>query len=205
MDLAMPTSKQRWIVAAACSDADCGDLVQRLTAEWSLFSRNCPVVKLPELHIERHRTWSATTQRGELAQAFLSFCQGEGHESKPAPTVLVVDDDCELSQCLSVRLQSAGFHVMLAADGEEGVSAAVSHHPDAIVLDVRMPRKDGLTALRELRATPDTTNTPVIMLSASIQDQQSALQAGASFFVRKPYEAEEVLSAIESSIKETAS
>ena len=122
---------------------------------------------------------------------------------QPMRTVLIVDDDCELSQCLSVRLQSAGFNVVSASDGEEGVAAARSLKPDAIVLDVRMPKKDGLTALRELRTTAATKNTPIIMLSASIQDQQCALQAGASFFVRKPYEAEEVLSAIESSIKES--
>ena len=67
-------------------------------------------------------------------------------------------------------------------------------------MDVRMPNKDGLTALRELRTDSRIKTTPVIILSASIRDQQNALQAGASFFVRKPYEANEVLCAIESSI-----
>ncbi len=116
------------------------------------------------------------------------------------PTVLVVDDDRELSHCLAVRLQSAGFEVMSASDGVEGLEVARSAKPDAIVMDVRMPRKDGLTALRELRTDSGIKSTPVIMLSASIRDQQNALQAGASYFVRKPYEANEVLSAIESSI-----
>jgi CheY-like chemotaxis protein len=60
-----------------------------------------------------------------------------------------------------------------------------------------------LTALRELRAYPGTKNIPIVMLSASIQDQQIALRAGASFFVRKPYEAAEVLSAIKSAIGAT--
>jgi signal transduction histidine kinase len=201
-DLAMPAGKRRWVIAAACSEADCAHLVARLTREWTNFMRNCPAVKLPGLRIQRRATMSIAMQREQLVQAYLSMFQSEAATTQPMPTVLVVDDDSELSQCLALRLQSAGFHVVSASDGEEGIQVARAVKPNAIVLDVRMPKKDGLTALRELRTIAATKNTPIVMLSASIQDQQKALQAGANFFVRKPYEADEVLSAIESSLKE---
>jgi CheY-like chemotaxis protein len=117
-------------------------------------------------------------------------------------TVLVVDDDPEVSQCLGMRLQAAGFLVTFAYDGEQGLSMALEQPPDAIVLDVRMPKMDGLTVLRELRAHPSMEQTPVVMLSASIRDQHRALEAGASFFVSKPYEATKVLSALETSLQQ---
>ncbi len=67
-----------------------------------------------------------------------------------------------------------------------------------------MPKKDGMTVLRELRGQSSTTKIPIVMLSASIRDQHSALEAGANFFVPKPYEATQVLSALESSMREEA-
>jgi DNA-binding response OmpR family regulator len=150
---------------------------------------------------EKNRRSSQLCDTAQLSHEFRTPNRVDVH---PMPTVLVVDDDREVSHCLSVRLRSAGFQVLSASDGDEGVLTARSHHPDAIVLDVRMPKKDGLAALRELRDHPTTKNTPVIMLSASIHDQQRALKLGAGFFVRKPYNADEVLSAIEASFRENA-
>jgi CheY-like chemotaxis protein len=63
-----------------------------------------------------------------------------------------------------------------------------------------MPNKDGLCMLRELRTHDEARQTPVVMLSASIRDQQRALEAGANYFVAKPYESKDLLSAIESSL-----
>jgi two-component system OmpR family response regulator len=130
----------------------------------------------------------------------MELCELKNGERSPSRTVLVVDDDREVSSCLALRLNSAGFQVVSASDGAEGLDFARSAKPDAIVLDVRMPKMDGLTMLKELRTDAGIKQTPVIMLSASIRDQQDALQAGANYFVRKPYDAAEVLSAIESSI-----
>lgn len=204
-NLVMPGGNGSWIIAAVCSETECGHIIQHLISEWADYARNCPQVTLPPLQIIFRGSWSIADQREDITEAFIELYDLSRVDPRPMPTVLVVDDDCEVSQCLSVRLQSSGFQVLSASDGEEGVLAAHSHHPDAIVLDVRMPKKDGLTALRELRNDPATKNTPIIMLSASIHDQQTALKSGASFFVRKPYEAEEVLSAIESSFREHVS
>ena len=89
---------------------------------------------------------------------------------------------------------------MAAADGEEGVQRAVADRPDAIVLDVRMPKKDGMTALAELQEQDETRHIPVVMLSASVVDQQRALEAGARFFLTKPYQGRDLLSAVSAAI-----
>ena len=62
-------------------------------------------------------------------------------------TILLVDDDRDVLLGASKRLGTAGFEILLAYDGNEGLASAAEHHPDAIVLDVRMPHKHGLTAL----------------------------------------------------------
>jgi two-component system response regulator VicR len=147
-------------------------------------------------------TCSLAECREALVAKFAACATAERKAGPEQRTVLVVDDDREVSQCLGVRLQAAGFTVLSAYDGEEGLAAAYANQPDAVVLDVRMPKKDGLTVLRELRTTPSMRRTPIVMLSASIRDQHTALEAGASYFVPKPYEAKDILSAIESSMRE---
>ena len=106
----------------------------------------------------------------------------------PEPTtVLMVDDDEEIVCAACMRLRAAGYRTLTAGDGDAAVAAAVANHPDAILLDVRLPRRDGLSVLSELKRRPETTQIPVVMLSASVVDQQAALDAGARFFLRKPY------------------
>ncbi|HEX5472135.1 MAG TPA: response regulator [Lacipirellulaceae bacterium] len=204
-DLVIPSGDSHWVIATACSEPECDQLIQRLMAEWNGFARNCPHLRSAPLEIENRGAWPTNDQREDLIGAFVELCESNAPKTRRASTVLIVDDDREVNQCLSVRLQSAGFEVLSAADGEKGLDSARLDKPDAIVLDVRMPKKDGLTVLRELRADTGTKNIPVVMLSASIRDQQDALQAGANYFVRKPYEAEDVLSAIESSLGEPVS
>jgi len=114
--------------------------------------------------------------------------------------VLVVDDDRDIVESVSIRLRAAGYEVLVAYDGQQGVAMAVAHEPDAIVLDVRMPKMDGMTALSTLRQHRVTKDIPVIMLSASLYDQQGPLLAGASFFVVKPYSPHLLLAALESAI-----
>ncbi len=99
--------------------------------------------------------------------------------------------------------RKADLHIVgEASDGEEAVRLTHELKPDVVVMDVRMPKMDGLTMLRELRASEITATTPVVMLSASIRDQHQALEAGANFFISKPYEAESVLSALDLSMQE---
>ena len=119
-------------------------------------------------------------------------------------TILVVDDERQIAQVACLRLESAGFCTITAPDGEQGVAAAAQQQPRAIVLDVRMPRMDGLTALAQLRSREDTSHIPVIMLSASLIDKPAALDAGARFFLTKPYDAEQLIAAVHKAVAEAS-
>jgi CheY-like chemotaxis protein len=116
-------------------------------------------------------------------------------------TVLVVDDDREIVMAATLRLRAAGYRTQTAYDGESGVALAAECQPNVIVLDVRMPRMDGLTALGKLKARSETKDIPVVMLSASIVDQQSALNAGARFFLKKPYRGDVLVQAVAAALE----
>ncbi|PQO28887.1 response regulator transcription factor [Blastopirellula marina] len=110
--------------------------------------------------------------------------------------ILIVDDEHDIRDGVSYWLRAAGFAPLFADDGSSGIESAKRNHPDVILLDVQMPEKDGLDTLRDLRLDPSTSDIPVIMLSASLSDEYRALDAGARFFVQKPYEGYRIISAI---------
>jgi len=101
--------------------------------------------------------------------------------------VLVVDDSATARQWLSSRLASR-YDVSLAADGEEGVSVALAVSPDLILLDVEMPRVDGLSACRALRSLPATRSVPIILVTshAAPSDVESGFAAGCTDYISKP-------------------
>ncbi|HET8975224.1 MAG TPA: response regulator, partial [Solirubrobacterales bacterium] len=107
--------------------------------------------------------------------------------------ILVVDDEPQLRRALERALKHEGYDVELAADGDEALAAVASSGPDAVVLDVLMPKRDGLEVCRELRARGD--RTPVLMLTArdTVSDRVDGLDAGADDYVVKPFALEELL------------
>ena len=107
--------------------------------------------------------------------------------------ILVVDDEPQLRRALERALKLEGYEVALAGDGEEALAAATRQHPDAIVLDVLMPKLDGLEVCRMLRERHD--RTPVLMLTArdAVTDRVDGLDAGADDYVVKPFALEELL------------
>lgn len=111
--------------------------------------------------------------------------------------VLLIDDDLEILHGASLRLEAAGFSTILASDGEQGLRFAIEDQPEAVVLDVRMPCMDGLEILSKLREHKDTKEIPVIMLSGSVVNEQDALNAGARFFLTKPYSGTSLNQAVE--------
>jgi CheY-like chemotaxis protein len=117
--------------------------------------------------------------------------------------VLLIEDDLDVALGASLRLRSAGYQTLIAHDGHEGVSVARSKHPDAIVLDVRMPRMNGLKALKTLQHDQSTRDIPIVMLSASLVDRRAALDAGARYFLTKPYQPVTLVTAVEKAIAET--
>jgi DNA-binding response OmpR family regulator len=111
---------------------------------------------------------------------------------------LVVDDDPDVRLVCRVALTSFGHEVLVARDGEEGLAAALQERPDVIVLDIMMPRKDGLSLLRDLRTDDSTRDLPVILLSAlaASADQLRGYEAGADGYLTKPFSPDDLNSAI---------
>jgi two-component system, OmpR family, response regulator MprA len=107
--------------------------------------------------------------------------------------ILVVDDDAAVRESLRRALQLEGYAVDLAEDGEEALERVTSNGVDAVVLDVAMPRLDGLEACRRLRASGNAL--PVLMLTArdEVSDRVAGLDAGADDYVVKPFALEELL------------
>ncbi|HVV31167.1 MAG TPA: response regulator transcription factor [Mycobacteriales bacterium] len=107
--------------------------------------------------------------------------------------VLVVDDEPAVRDSLARSLRFEGYEVSLASDGERALAAIGTSPPDVIVLDVLMPRLDGLATCRRLRA--DGSDIPVLMLTArdGISDRVVGLDAGADDYLVKPFALEELL------------
>ncbi len=110
--------------------------------------------------------------------------------------ILVVDDEPAVRDALERALHLHGYAVSLAGDGEEGLEALARDAPDAVVLDVLMPRLDGLAACRRLRAEGD--RTPVLLLTArdAVADRVAGLDAGADDYLVKPFALEELLARV---------
>ncbi|MEX0717815.1 MAG: response regulator [Planctomycetaceae bacterium] len=113
--------------------------------------------------------------------------------------ILIVDDEPAVVKGLRMRLGIAGYDCRTADGGDEALRAATSEdgRPDLILLDMRMPERDGPATLAELRRVPGMRDVPVIMISGDETDRGRALAAGAIDFLTKPYGGEPLLAAVE--------
>lgn len=107
--------------------------------------------------------------------------------------ILVVDDDRAVRESLRRSLEFNGYQVELASDGTQAIEAIGADRPDAMVLDVMMPRLDGLEVARRLRGMGD--DLPILVLTArdTVSDRVSGLDAGADDYLPKPFALEELL------------
>jgi DNA-binding response OmpR family regulator len=114
--------------------------------------------------------------------------------------VLVVDDDQDLLNMLKLRIESEGFEFMVAHDGEDMLKVIKLKRPDAIVLDIMLPKMDGYTALREMRNQDEFKDIPVIILTAKEKKRLGDLFAleGIAHFVEKPYNTNDLMQKIRS-------
>ncbi len=112
--------------------------------------------------------------------------------------ILVVEDDASLRKIMEYQLEGAGYDVLSATNGEEGLKMALDHRPDLIMLDVMMPRMDGYKVCREIRKDFKTAQIPVIMLTARTcqNDVNSGLRLGANDYIAKPYNQLEMLTRV---------
>jgi len=120
-----------------------------------------------------------------------------------ARTILVIDDEPELVKLLDYNLTKAGYLVLSARDGENGLAAARKHAPDAIVLDVMMPGLDGWEVCKRLRQDPSTSALPILMLTAKGDegDRVLGLELGADDYVTKPFGVRELLARVKALLR----
>jgi two-component system, OmpR family, response regulator MprA len=117
--------------------------------------------------------------------------------------VLVIEDDESVREALRRALLLGGWEVLTATDGPEGLLAATSQVPDAIVLDVGLPGMDGLDVCRTLRSTGN--DTPILMLTARVEvpDRIAGLDAGADDYLLKPYDVGELQARLRAMLRRT--
>jgi DNA-binding response OmpR family regulator len=106
--------------------------------------------------------------------------------------VLVVEDDHEIAQTLQRSLRLDGYEVRIAGDGEEALEQAVAYNPDLVILDLGLPKLDGIEVARRLRAADDV---PILMLTArdAVDARVEGLDSGADDYLVKPFERQELL------------
>jgi len=104
--------------------------------------------------------------------------------------ILLVDDEPDFLWAVQYSLEDEGYEVFTALDGVEALATARRHHPDLIILDIRMPRMDGLEVCREVRRDPTLATVPILMLTAlgDIKHEVTGLDEGADDYVVKPFE-----------------
>jgi DNA-binding response OmpR family regulator len=123
-----------------------------------------------------------------LAQRILEMAQGK--------TILIVDDDLELSDGLRIVLEKQGFRVIQARDGQQGKQSVYQNRPDLVILDMMMPRMGGYPVLEHFRDKPDAP--PIIMITANEGSRHKAYaeHLGVIDYIRKPFAMERLLEAV---------
>jgi len=122
----------------------------------------------------------------------------------PKPRVLVVDDDKAVRESLRRSLEFNGYDVALAGDGAEALAAIAATAPDVVVMDVMMPRLDGLEATRALRTAGN--DLPILVLTArdAVGDRVEGLDAGADDYLTKPFALQELLARLRALLRRVA-
>jgi DNA-binding response OmpR family regulator len=118
------------------------------------------------------------------------------------PTILVVDDEPSIGEVVSIYLRRAGYRVVVARDGQAALEAMDKQPPDLVVLDLMLPKVDGLEITRRLRAEGDT---PIIMLTARREERDRilGLEMGADDYVVKPFSPQELVSRVKAVLRRT--
>jgi DNA-binding response OmpR family regulator len=126
-----------------------------------------------------------------------------GPEPIAKPVILAADDDEDILELVSFRLGRSGYEVLEAHDGEEAWTIAQDHRLDLAVLDVGMPKVDGLEVTRRLRAQKATSKIPIILLTAWVQesDVEGGFAAGANDYIRKPFSPMELVARVQAALR----
>lgn len=120
--------------------------------------------------------------------------------------IMVVDDEEYIREMLGLLLGLHGFAITEAEDGLDAWHKITDHRPDVVILDVMMPRMDGITLCEKLRANPHTVDLPVIMLSGKTHmgAEEEGLAAGANYYMWKPMKTAELVANIQNVLSSVA-
>ena len=123
--------------------------------------------------------------------------------ASPEATVLVVDDEPDLVELIEYALQTAGFRVLTAADGAEGLAVAEAERPDVMVVDIMMPRMDGLELTERVRERAALRLTPILLLTARTEerDEIAGLAVGADDYLPKPVSPKRLVSRVKALLR----
>ena len=123
--------------------------------------------------------------------------------SEPKPRILVVDDEPDLLTVLKIGLETEGYEVLTASDGEQGLALARQNVPDLLLLDLMLPRMDGYKVCRALKFDERYRRIPIFILSARSgeTDRRLALELGADEFHSKPYNMRELVGRVKARIE----
>jgi CheY-like chemotaxis protein len=143
--------------------------------------------------------------RKEILNAISRYYLKSAISSETIESILIVEDSPAVAGVIQAALTKAGYKVIIAVDGLEGLKIAISERPILIVTDSQMPRMDGFGLLRALKANPMTSEIPVIMLTskASSEDEQKALEFGFIDFIPKPVQPMRVVSRVKRALELT--
>lgn len=113
--------------------------------------------------------------------------------------ILIVDDEKNMCELLSMNLSTKGYATEKAYDGEEALKAIKKNRPDLIILDVKMPRMDGLQLLKKLKSSPSYARIPIIMLTVKKDPPHlnKGITLGAEFYLDKPFRFDNLMDFIE--------
>lgn len=119
-------------------------------------------------------------------------------KNKDQVLVLVADDEENLLLLLKDNLEERGFQVEVANNGQLALEMSIQKKPDIFILDVEMPKLNGLEACKKIRSNPELKNIPILILSAYAQheDIQKGLKAGANLYMTKPFKINELVETI---------
>ena len=117
--------------------------------------------------------------------------------------ILVIDDDIAINELIKINLELQGYEVIQAFNGTEGFALAKQELPSAIVLDVMMPEVDGFTVAQRIRQCAETSETPIIMLTAlsQLNDKVNGFNIGVDDYLTKPFETEELIVRVRALLK----
>lgn len=121
-------------------------------------------------------------------------------------TILIADDDLDIRTILRSHLESNGFKVLEAADGDIALEMVRTHHPDLLILDYTMPKMDGVLACKVLKQDLLLRHLPIIMLTgrSDLRDKVRGIRAGADDYLLKPFDLEELLARVHMNLRRTA-